>query len=135
MNQTILLPVVQTKDPDLSLRFYDRVADLVPIATDDIRVLLAPRGSDRPALCLIDEVSQFVPRAARGLAGRAYLMLIVDNVEAAYNAALDIDAEVIEAPHGSGGRLRAIFRDPNGVVIDVTTAEGATTEKPLKHGA
>ncbi|GGA60352.1 VOC family protein [Pelagibacterium lentulum] len=132
----IVVPTILVKDVDRSIHFYGAVAGYEVLARDNIRTLLGLSNvSTEPKLCLIDEMSQMVPRAARGMVGGVFLSIIVQDVANCHAAALTLGAEVIEAPHGRHGAVRAILRDPDGVVIDVATAEGYALELPRKRHA
>lgn len=136
MIPSIIVPTILAKDMDRSIDFYLAVAGYDVLAQDEIRTMLGPAHvSAQPALCLIDEMSQMVPRAARGMAGGLYLSIIVKDVEACHAAALKLGVEIIEPPHGRNDATRTILRDPNGVVVDVADAQGYALELPQKRHA
>lgn len=131
----IVVPTILVKDMDRTIDFYCAVAGYQVLVKDEIRTVLGSALVAQPALCLIDEMSQMVPRAARGMAAGCYLSIIVSDVEASFAAVEERKVEVIEAPHGSPDALRAIVRDPNGLVVDIASAKGYAVELPRKRHA
>lgn len=121
---------ILAKDVLESTRFYQRVAGMVEVQGHSwITVLTLPHDSQFE-IGLIDEVSQYVPHGARGIAEGAYLTLVVDDVVATVDAAFAEGVEIVEPPRGEGRRMRALIRDPNGVIIDVVTPDVAHHMQP-----
>jgi len=113
---------ILVKDLTTSAAFYRQLAGFKQIYTSDWYVVLAAPGRDSVALGLIDQVSQYTPRAAGGLPAGSYLTLGVDDVYAAYEKAREMGVDLIEEPRPLDyGQTRALLRDPNGVVIDIST--------------
>ena len=123
---------ILAKDVEESVRFYQRIAGMIEVETHTwLRVLTLP-GDTHFELGLIDEVSEFVPRAARGIAEGAYLTLLVDNVSAAVQAAFDEGVEIVEEPRGDAYLAHAVIRDPNGVVIELATPAAINQRPPVE---
>jgi len=114
---------ILAKDVATSVHFYERIFGMMEVESHDWIKILALPGDRQFELGLIDEVSQYVPRAARGIAEGAYLTLVVDDVVAIADAAFAEGVEIVDPPRGEGRLMRTLIRDPNGVVIDVVTPE------------
>ena len=134
------------KSLDASVSFYRQLADFETLYESDWYVVLCPPGQEMVQLGLIDQVSEYTPRHAWGMHEGTYLTLVVDDVFEAVRRARDLAAEVIEDPVVLPfGQTRALIRDPNGLVIDLSTptaelaARGdvtyAPTEKTTAIGA
>ena len=105
-----------------SVAFYRSIAAFDLIYDSDWYVVLSPPGQPLVQIGLIDQVSEFAPRHAWGEPKGSYLTLVVDDVIAATARAGELGVEVIEEPVAlSYGQTRALIRDPNGVVIDLST--------------
>lgn len=113
-----------------SVAFYRALADFNVLYESDWYVVLTPPGQDLVQIGLIDQVSEFTPRHAWGEHYGAYLTLVVDDVFAAVARARDLGVEVIEDPVALAyGQTRALIRDPNGMVIDLSTPTGELAER------
>ncbi|CDP52440.1 VOC family protein [Paradevosia shaoguanensis] len=118
------------KDLSDSAAFYQRVFGMVETETHGwLRVFSLP-GETRLELGLIDEVSEFVPRGARGIVEGAYITFVIEDVVAAVHAAHAEGVEIVEDARGFGNAVHAVIRDPNGIVIDLFTPEAAVQMPP-----
>ncbi len=122
-----------------SVSFYRALADFETVYESDWYVVLTVPGRDGVELGLIDQVSEFTPRHAWGMHEGSYLTLVVDDVFAALERARALEVEVIEEPVALDyGPTRALIRDPNGLVIDLSTptaelaARGDVTYAPTE---
>lgn len=105
-----------------SLAFYRDFLDFEVIEESDWYALLSPRGQPLVQIGLIDQVSEFAPRHAWGEHYGSYLTFVVDDVIAAVARARELGVEVIEDPVALAyGQTRALIRDVNGLVIDLST--------------
>lgn len=121
---------IMTKSMDDSVRFYTSLVDFRVIYRNDWYVVLSPPGQENVQLGLIDEVSEFAPRHAWGMPGGAYLTLVVDDVFEAVEVAGKLGVEVVENPVALAyGQSRALIRDPNGIIIDLSTPTEELTER------
>ena len=106
-------------------RFYETLCGLSRLYTSDWYIVLTPDGERSYELGIIDEVSEFVPKAARGLFAGGYLTLVVDDVHAAHVRAREMEADIVSPPVALDyGQTRMVLRDPNGVVVDISTPTG-----------
>lgn len=113
---------VLAKDLPTSTEFYRRIADFETIYTSDWYVVMSAPGIPGLEIGLIDQVSEFTPRHAWGTHEGSYLTLVVDDVFAALDVARELGVEIIEEPVAlEYGQTRALIRDPNGMVIDLST--------------
>jgi predicted enzyme related to lactoylglutathione lyase len=105
-----------------SAAFYQALADFRVIYESDWYVVLTVPGRDGVELGLIDQISEFAPRHAWGMREGSYLTLVVEDVYATLERARELQVEVIEEPVAlEYGSTRALIRDPNGLVIDLST--------------
>jgi catechol 2,3-dioxygenase-like lactoylglutathione lyase family enzyme len=105
-----------------SVAFYQALANFEILHQRDWQVILTMKGHPGLELALIDQISEFAPRHAWGMHEGAYLTLVVDNVFTALERARDLKVEIIEEPVALDyGQTRALIRDPNGLVIDLST--------------
>lgn len=113
---------VLCKDMGRSVSFYEQLANFTVVYSSDWYVVLSAADVPGLELGLIDQVSEFTPRHAWGTHEGTYLTLVVDDVFAAVERARLLDVEVIEEPVALAyGQTRALIRDPNGMVIDLST--------------
>jgi predicted enzyme related to lactoylglutathione lyase len=113
---------ILAKDLATSVAFYQHLAGFAPIYTSSWYIVLTVPGSETIELGLIDEVSQFAPRHAWGTMQGTYLTLVVNDVFEAVARARELGVEIIDEPRAlEYGHTRALIRDPNGLVIDLST--------------
>ena len=113
---------ILAKDIEVTARFYQMLFGLERLYTSDWYIVLTPSGELAYELGIIDEVSEFVPKAARGLFAGGYLTLVVDDVHAAHARARDMGIDIVSKPTALGyGQMQMVLRDPNGVVVDIST--------------
>ena len=125
---------ILARDVGTSAEFYQRLAGFQPVRQAEWYVTMTSPTMPGFELGLIDQVSEFVPRAARGTVGSFYLTLVVADVAQAVALARQMDVEVVEEPSVlGGGWSRAVLRDPNGVVLDISTQAAQLTLPPRHH--
>ena len=113
---------VLCKNLPASVAFYERLGGFEEVARTDWQIVLGQPGVDTMLLALNDQVSEFTPRHAWGTHNGSYLTLIVEDVFAALEAARMLEVEIIEEPISlPTGLTRALVRDPNGLVIELST--------------
>lgn len=116
---------VLARDIEETARFYEELCGLKRIYDSDWYIVLTPTGemvSPRYELGIIDQVHQFVPRPARGHFSGGYLTIVVEDVFAVHERARAMDIEVVTPPTPLDyGQTQMILRDPNGVVVDIST--------------
>lgn len=113
---------ILVKDLTTSAAFYRQLADFEQTYTSDWYIVMTAPGLAGLEIGLIDQVSEFTPRSAGGMPAGGFLTLVVDDVHAAYQRAGELGVEQIEPPTPQTyGQTRALIRDPNGVVIDLST--------------
>lgn len=121
-----------TRDIAGSTAFYKALCGFRQVHTESWYVVLATSPESPFQLGLIDWVSEFVPKAARGVAQGSYLEIVVDDVLAAVDAIRSFDVQIIEEPIAYGEQTRAVIRDLDGHVIDLTTPHARYTIPPRK---
>jgi catechol 2,3-dioxygenase-like lactoylglutathione lyase family enzyme len=129
---------ILVKDLATSRDFYVALAGFEVIHDSDWYVVLTPPGQPMTQIGLIDQVSEFAPRHAWGGQEGTYMTLVVDDVFAALERARLLDVEIISEPVALAyGQTRALIRDPNGMVIDLSTPTEAlaSRERIITTGA
>ena len=121
-----------TRDIAASTEFYRALCGFRQVHTETWYVVLASAPDSPFQLGLIDWVSEFVPRAARGIPQGSYLEIVIDDVPAAVDAIRDFGVEIIEEPATFGEQVRAVIRDLDGHVIDLTTPHARYVIPPRK---
>jgi predicted enzyme related to lactoylglutathione lyase len=122
---------ILVKDMATSVNFYQRIVDLHPVYESEWFVVLTPSGQPNVQIGLIDHVSEFTPRHAWGTHEGAYMTFVVDDVFAALQAARDLGVEVIEEPVAlEYGQTRMLVRDPNGMILDLSTPTAELADRP-----
>ena len=122
---------ILARDVALSASFYQQLAGFQPVETSDYRVVMTLPGLLGVELVLIDQVSEFVPRAARGTIEGSYLTFVVDDVVRAVEIAREFGVEIAEETLTPDiGQGRAVIRDPNGLVVDLVSASAEATLPP-----
>jgi len=109
------------KDIEAAAGFYEKVAGLQRIYNSDWYIVMSPPTAEALQIGLIDEVHEVAPTAARGMSNGSYLTLVVQNLDEALEAARQVGAQVLEEPQELFyGQRRALIRDPNDVVVDLS---------------
>ncbi len=122
-----------TRDVAASTEFYGALCGYLPVHRGGWFTLIAPSADVGMQIGLVDWVSEFVPRAARGDAQAHYLEVVVDDVHAALAAVESYGVEIIEYPIEHGAQARAVLRDLDGRVITVVTPTSRFLEPPRQH--
>jgi len=126
---------VLCQDLSGSVAFYRQLLDLETTYESDWFVTLSPKGRPEIEIGLIDEVSQFTPRHAWGMHEGTYLTFVVDDVFEVIERARALGAEVVSEPVALDyGQTRALIRDLNGMVLDVSTPTELLARRDEKGG-
>jgi catechol 2,3-dioxygenase-like lactoylglutathione lyase family enzyme len=121
---------ILVKDLTTSAAFYRRLGNFEQIYTSDWFIVLSVPGHSGFQLGLIDHVSEFAPRHAWGSPAGGYVTLVVDDVFAALARAREMGVEIIEEPVALAyGQTRALIRDPNGLIVDLSTPTEALASR------
>lgn len=113
---------ILARDIEETARFYETLCGLERLYTSDWYIVLTPNGELAYEIGIIDEVSQFVPKAARGMFAGGYLTLVVDDVWQVHTKAAEMGVDIVSAPGATEyGQTQMVIRDPNGIVVDIST--------------
>jgi len=73
-------------------------------------------------LGIIDRTNEIVPLAARNNAQGLYITFVVDSADKVFEIALEANYTIVEEPKDTFyGQRRFIVKDPNGVLVDVSS--------------
>jgi predicted enzyme related to lactoylglutathione lyase len=113
---------ILVKDLTTSAAFYRQLAGFEQNYTSSWYIVMAVPEAEGFELGLIDEVSEFAPRHAWGPSQGQYLTLVVDDVTETLERARLLGVEIVDEPTALAyGQTRALIRDPNGLVIELST--------------
>ncbi|WP_158541556.1 VOC family protein [Pelagibacterium lacus] len=117
---------ILARDVEETAAFYETLCGLKRLYTSNWYIVLSPDGEAGEAmryeLGIIDQVHENVPRAARGHFSGGYLTIVVDDVHAAHERARLMGIDIVVPPTPLDyGQTQMIVRDPNSVVVDIST--------------
>lgn len=116
---------ILARDIEETALFYETLCGLKRIYTSDRYIVMTPTGlmdALTYELGIIDQVHENVPKAARGHFQGGYLTIVVDDVHAAHTRAQELGAEIVSPPTDTSyGQRQMIIRDPNSVVVDISS--------------
>ncbi len=113
---------IASRDIDASKAFYMGLLSMRVHFDSDWFVILKPEGDTPFELGIIDRDHEIVPSAAKQPPQGVYPTFVVDDVEETHVRAMKIGAQIIEPPRKMFyGQLRMLVRDPDGLVIDVSS--------------
>lgn len=113
---------ILARDIEETASFYQQLCGLQRLYTSDWYIVLSPEGEQAYELGIIDQVHEFVPRAARGMFAGGYLTLVVEDVHAAHEMAQAMGIDIVSPPTPLAyGQTQMVVRDPNGIVVDIST--------------
>ena len=117
-----LLTNIATADVGRSKEFYIRLLAMHVHFDSDWFVILKPSATSPLELGLVDRDHEVVPARGNGPATGTYLTFVVDDALATLEIARDMAAEIIEGPTDMFyGQRRILVRDPDGVVLDISS--------------
>ena len=122
MRPTQYYPLLQTKDVAATADFYRRHFDFKPMFESDWYVHLQSAQTPSVNLAILQHDHETIPEEARGVSRGVILTLEVEDVDAEDARLRAAGVPVVHAlrsePHG---QRHAVYRDPNGIMIDVVT--------------
>jgi len=116
-----LLTNICSDDLPASEAFYTQLFDFKAAFSSDWFVNLISEANGLE-LAIIAREHEIVPSAVRQQPTGFYLTLVVDDVDEFHKKAVARDVEIIQPPADTFyGQRRMLIRDPNGVVVDVSS--------------
>lgn len=116
-----LLTNICAKEVALTKAFYTELFDFEVSFDSDWFVHLVTADSSLE-LGIIDINSDIVPVEAKASAGSFYITMVIEDVDEFYPKAVSQSVEVIQPPQDTAyGQRRLLIKDPNGVVLDVSS--------------
>ncbi len=108
-----------------SKNFYTTLFDFRIDYESDWFVNLVSEGRDLE-IGIIEADHELVPEAFRGKPSGVFLTLVVDDAAAVFEIAKGMGVEVVEEPKLTFyGQKRVLLKDPDGVLVDVSSPESA----------
>lgn len=102
--------------------FYTSIVGMKRHFDSDWYIILTPEDGGVLELGIIAADSPITPPQAVSDTPSGYLTLVVEDVQVAHTNATKIGADIIELPTPMAyGQTRMLIRDPNGVVVDVSS--------------
>lgn len=115
-------PLIQTEDVAGTAAFYQRHFDFRPMFESDWYVHLQSRQVPSINLAILEHDHSTIPVEARGVTRGVILTFEVDNVDAEDERLRAAGVPVVSGLKSEDhGQRHAIYRDPNGIMIDVIT--------------
>lgn len=122
MQPTQYYPLLQTKDVAGTTSFYRQHFGFKPMFENEWYVHLQSEKAPSVNLAVIQHDHETIPEEARGVSHGVILTIEVEDVDAEdarlRMAGVPVVYPLKSEPHG---QRHAIYRDPNGIMIDVVT--------------
>jgi catechol 2,3-dioxygenase-like lactoylglutathione lyase family enzyme len=113
---------IMTADLGATKDFYLRLLDMHLLYESDWYIVLKPTEDAPHELGIIDVNHQVVPEAYRATPQGAYVTFVVDDVLTTFGRAKELGLDVIQEPTDLFyGQRRMLLRDPNGLLVDVSS--------------
>ncbi len=107
---------------DASAAFYERLFGMRRHFDSDWFVILTHPDVDGLELGILERANAIVPASARAAPAGVMVTFVVADCEAVWARAGQLSAELVEPPTDMPyGQRRALFRDPDGTLIDVSS--------------
>ena len=101
--------------------FYQKLFDLIIAFDSDWFVQLQSADSGLE-LGIIDKNNDLVPMSYRAQANGFYLTLVVENADVVFAKAKELGIKILQEPEDTSyGQRRLLLKDPNEVLIDVSS--------------
>lgn len=115
-------PLIQTNDVAGTAEFYQRHFNFKPMFESDWYVHLQSRTEPSVNLAVLEHDHETIPAEARGITRGVILTFEVDDVDAEDERLRGEGVPVVYSLKSEEhGQRHAIYRDPNGIMIDVIT--------------
>ena len=122
MQTSQFYPLIQTDDVAGTAAFYMRNFGLKAMFESDWYFHLQNPTKPSLNIAVLEANHETIPAPARGVTKGLFLSFEVDDVDAEHARLTQNGVEVVQSlrdePHG---QRHAIYRDPNGILIDVIT--------------
>ncbi|MFV2054390.1 VOC family protein [Aliiroseovarius sp. YM-037] len=122
MQPTQYYPLIQVEDVTGTAEFYKTHLGFTPMFESDWYVHL--QGAKNPAvnLAILRHDHETIPAGAQGVTRGMILTFEVEDVDAEHErlvgAGVPVAQELRDEPHG---QRHAVYRDPNGLLVDIVT--------------
>lgn len=122
MRPTQYYPLIQTKDVGATSAFYQTHFGFAPMFESDWYVHLQSKADPAVNLAVLQHDHETIPAEARGVSRGVILTIEVEDVDAEHERLTSGGVPVVQPLRSEGhGQRHAIYRDPNGIMIDVIT--------------
>lgn len=115
-------PLIQTHDVEATAAFYMKNFGFKAMFESDWYFHLQSKADDAINITVLQADHETIPDGAKGVTKNLILSFEVDDVDAEDTrlraAGLELVQPLKDEPHG---QRHAIYRDPNGIMIDVIT--------------
>ena len=115
-----------SKELEQSKQFYTQLFDFTVNFDSDWFVQLISQDQQLE-LGIISQSSEIVPQAVPATSGGYYITFVVENADAVFELAKQKQIEIIQEPEDTFyGQRRLLLKDPNGVIVDVSSVIAST---------
>ncbi len=136
MRTTQYYPLIQTKDVSGTSSFYQKHFGFKPMFESDWYVHLQCKAEPSVNLAILQHDHETIPAEARGVTKGVILTFEVDDVDSEH---VRLQAEgipvVSDLRSEDHGQRHAIYRDPNGIIIDLITPIPPSAEFQADYSA
>ncbi|MBO6892890.1 MAG: VOC family protein [Roseibium sp.] len=113
---------ILTEEVATTAAFYETLLGLTAKFSSDWFVNLADPDNPALELGILKQTHEIVPARAQKATAGIILTFVVDDCDAVYQRAQEMNANIVEAPREMPyGQRRMILRDPAGTFIDVSS--------------
>ena len=116
------LTSILSADVDATAAFYERLFGMGRHFDSDWFVILTHPDVDGLELGILERANAIVPEPARAAPAGFMVTFVVADCDAVWERAGELSAELVEPPTDIAyGQRRALLRDPDGTLIDVSS--------------
>ena len=116
---------IMSSDVAKAKAFYISLLDMRVHFDSDWFVVLKPPGDTPFEFGIIDKNHEIAPKEALGPINGIYPTFVVEDVTVVHSRALETEAEIVEEPTDMFyGQRRMLVRDPDGMIIDISSLAG-----------
>ena len=113
---------ILTEEVTATAAFYETLLGLTAKFSSDWFVNLADPDNPALELGILKQTHEIVPARAQKATAGIILTFVVNDCDAVYQRAREMNANIVEAPREMPyGQRRMILRDPAGTFIDVSS--------------
>ena len=116
---------IMSSDVARAKAFYVSLLEMSVHFDSNWFVVLKPAGDTPFELGIIDKNHEIAPKEALGPISGIYPTFVVEDVNVVHSRAMEMAADIVEEPTDMFyGQRRMLVRDPDGMIIDISSLAG-----------